>query len=92
MRSTPGSHGGDRVELLAGGRVRLACASTKGWTPRRTKTATSPEHPGTAVSWDGGVFEVLEADADRSGGVAYVLAPWEDRHTVRVFERYDAES
>jgi hypothetical protein len=92
MRSTPGSHGDDRVELLDDGRVRLACAAPKGWTPRRPKSPTSSEHPGTAVSWDGGVFEVLEASAYPSGGVAYVLAPWEERHTVRVFERYDAES
>jgi hypothetical protein len=92
MRSAPDSHGDDRAALLAGDRLCLACAASKGWAPRRTKTATSPEHPGTAVSWDGSVFEVLEAAADPSGGVAYILAPWEDRHTVRVLERYDAES
>jgi hypothetical protein len=92
MRSIPASHGDDRVELLAGGRVLLSCTAPKGWTPRWPKSPTSPEHPGTAVSWDSGVFEVLDASADPSGGVAYILAPWEDRHTVRVLERYDAES
>jgi hypothetical protein len=64
----------------------------KGWIPRRTKTATSPEHPGTAVAWEGAVFEVLDAAPDPSGGVNYTLASWEDRHTVRVLERYDAQS
>lgn len=70
----------------------LTCPLSKGWQPRRLRTATSPEHPGTAVRWAGRVYEVLEAVPDAAGGVTYRLAPWEDRHAIRVIESYDAES
>jgi hypothetical protein len=84
--------GTDRVEASAGGARVLTCDASKGWRARRPRTGTSPEHPGTAVAWEGAIFEVREAGATPSGGVRYTLAPWEDRHTVRVLERYDAES
>ncbi|HYX21367.1 MAG TPA: hypothetical protein VFA98_11040 [Thermoanaerobaculia bacterium] len=54
------------------------------------RTLTSAEHPGTAVEWDGLLYEVREAEPQADGGMRYVLAPWEERHVVRRAERYDA--
>lgn len=54
------------------------------------RTLTSAEHPGTAVQWDGLLYEVRETEPQADGGMRYALAPWEDRHAVRRAERYDA--
>lgn len=85
------THGSDRARTL-GGKVILHSSLPKGWTPRTPKTHTHAEHPGTTVMWDDQTLEVLEATALPTGGVRYVLAPWRDDHTIRTFERYDAES
>lgn len=86
------AHGTDRLKTGPDGSWILVCELPKGWAARRARTHTSPEHPGTAVRAEGEIFEVVEALAEPSGGVRYTLRPWEDRHTVRVLERYDAES
>jgi hypothetical protein len=51
---------------------------------------TRAEHPGTAVEWDGRVWEVRDAIPAADGSVRYRLAPWEERHAIRRMERYDA--
>jgi hypothetical protein len=66
------------------------CPLAKSWTARVPRTLTSAEHPGTAVDWDGALYEVREAEPTADGGMRYALAPWEDRHAVRRAERYDA--
>lgn len=83
--------GSDRVRV-AGERVILLSAISKGWTARVPKTLTTAEHPGTTVLWEDHYFEVLEAAVQPSGGVRYVLVPWREEHTIRTFESYDAES
>ena len=85
------SFGSDRVRESAGKRI-LHAPIAKGWTARSPRTATSAEHPGTAVLWDDEYFEVVEAAALPHGGIRYVLAPWRDDHTIRTFDRYDEES
>ncbi len=66
------------------------CPIAKSWTARVPRTLTSAEHPGTAVEWDGLLYEVREAEPQADGGMRYALAPWEERHVVRRAERYDA--
>ncbi len=85
------THGSDRARRV-GERVILQSAISKGWTPRTPKTNTHSEFPGTTVLWDEQYFEVIEATATQSGGVRYVLAEWQESHTIRTFEHYDAES
>ena len=82
--------GADRVEIGPAGSVVLVAAVSKSWTPRSPRTLTSAEHPGTAVEWDGRLFEVLDAAPSADGSIRYRLAPWEDRHAIRRIERYDA--
>jgi len=72
--------------------VILHSRISKGWTPRRPKTLTSAEFPGTTVVWGEESFEVLTAEEMQNGGVRYVLAPWRDEHTIRTLVRYDEES
>jgi hypothetical protein len=85
------THGSDRARRI-GERVILQSAISKGWTPRTPKTLTNAEFPGTTVLWDEEYFEVIEATATQSGGVRYVLAEWQESHTIRTLEHYDAES
>ena len=85
------THGSDRARRV-GERVILQSAISKGWTPRTPKTNTHSECPGTTVLWDEQYFEVIEATATQSGGVRYVLAEWQESHTIRTLEHYDAES
>jgi len=89
--TTP-AFGSDRAEPLPDGSVALTCAISKGWASRRAGSQTSAEHPGTAVRWNAGIFEVLEAAALPDGGTRYRLGPWQDRHAIRHIEAYDAPS
>jgi hypothetical protein len=84
--------GTDRLEAGDGGDTWLVCAVPKSWLPRQDKTLTRAEYPGTAVDWDGGVFEVLGAEPLADGGMRYRLAPWEEGHAIRRMERYDEDS
>jgi hypothetical protein len=87
-----GAFGQDLLERAPDGTVLLSSPTSKGWTPRRERTSTSAEHPGTAVRWEGKVFEVLEVRPLPDGAMRYKLAPWDFRHTIRVLEPYDASS
>ena len=68
----------------------LVCPIAKSWTARTPRTLTSAHHPGTAVDWEGLLYEVREADPQEDGGVRYALLPWEESHAIRRIERYDA--
>lgn len=81
------AYGKDRFRA-AGDRVVLLSAIPKGWTARTPAAGTHAEYPGTAVEWDGRMFEVVEAGA-AGDGVRYVLLPWRDDHVIRQLERYD---
>jgi hypothetical protein len=87
----PRAVGRDRLGVETAGQVLLDCDAPKGWRPRVPATPTSAEHPGTAVAWEGDFFEVLEA-RPRGAGVQYVLAPWDERHAMRVVATYSEGS
>lgn len=85
------AYGGDRVEEGEEGRVLLTTSSSKGWRGRSLAAAARRSaHPGTAVSWEGALYEVTEARSLPSGDVVYSLAPWDEAHAIRMLERYDA--
>jgi hypothetical protein len=84
--------GADRIDAGTGETIVLISALPKSWQPRAARTLTTPEYPGTAVEWDGRLFEILEADPTPSGGVRYRLGPWPDGHAIRRLERYDEVS
>lgn len=86
----PAPLGADRVETGPDGGIILACPAPKSWTPRAARTLTSSEHPGTAVEWEGLLYEVRDAIPGADGGIRYALAPWEEKHAIRRMERYDA--
>jgi hypothetical protein len=90
--TSPRAFGADQVRIGKGGEIELLCPFAKSWTPRGARTLTSSEHPGTAVEWNGRIFEVLDADPTAGRGMRYRLAAWEDRHAIRRLERYDEVS
>lgn len=75
------------------GRISLISPSPKGWRGRsRAVASRRSAHPGTAVTWDGAIYEVTEARPLPSGDVLYLLALWNDAQAIRTLERYDAPS
>src|SRR5262245_53518010 len=53
--------------------------------PRQAGSALRTPHPGTAVRVDGGLLEVVGIeDAAPPLRVAYLLAPFDERHTARL--------
>jgi len=85
----PLPHGPDTATEERDGAWIIVSPLPKGWRARRPRSRISPEHPGTAVSWDGQLFEVVAAREGRAGAATYFLERWEDRHTIRVIETYD---
>lgn len=84
------AYGGDRVEEGEGGKVSLTSASSKGWQGRSAAVPSRRSaHPGTAVTWDGALYEVTEARPLASGEVLYLLSPWDEAQAIRTLERYD---
>jgi hypothetical protein len=83
--------GSDRLERVPNGTLTLSCTMAKGWKAREV-TPRRALHPGTAVSWEGRVFEVVQARPLADGGVAYALAPWREDLAIRSLERYDESS
>jgi hypothetical protein len=85
----PRPYGPDQAHEERDGTWIVVAPAAKRWRARRSRTRISPEHPGTAVSWDGELFEVVSAQENEGGQSRYRLARWQDRHTIRVFDRYD---
>jgi hypothetical protein len=85
----PRPYGPDTATEERHGGWLIVSPLSKGWRARRPRSRISPEHPGTAVSWDGELFEVIAARESGAGETRYSLERWEDRHTIRVFETYD---
>jgi len=71
--------------------VTLSCPAAKGWKAREDAPRRAL-HPGTAVSWQERVFEVVETRPLSNGGVVYSLAPWREDLAIRSLERYDESS
>ena len=88
----PRAIGRDRLDVAGGGRLVLTCDVPKGWRARSPATATSAEHPGSAIRWEDQFFEVLEVRTAGGAAVQYVLALWDDRHAMRVVEAYSVEA
>ncbi|HEY6843799.1 MAG TPA: hypothetical protein VI391_06500 [Thermoanaerobaculia bacterium] len=78
--------GSDRVRKGEGDEIILSCRLSKGW------NAGNGKIPGTAVLWEERYFEVVAVDDLKQAGFRYVLAPWEEKHTMRLTDRYDAET
>jgi hypothetical protein len=89
---TPSAYGADQARTRASGEIELSCPFAKAWTARSGKTLSSAEYPGTAVEWDGRIYEVLGADPMPQGGMLYRLGPWPDHHAIRRLEHYDQVS
>ncbi|HSS44915.1 MAG TPA: hypothetical protein VLO07_06195 [Thermoanaerobaculia bacterium] len=83
------AYGQDFLEKVPDGTVFLSSPESKGWIARQERTPTRAEHPGTAVRWQGNVFEVLEAHPLSDGRIRYKLGPWDFRHAIRVLQPYD---
>lgn len=88
----PQAYGDDRLLPASAGQVLLYSPRAKEWRPRTPATELSSEHPGTAVIWEDDIWEVLEADEMPGFGVQYRLAPWDERHAIRLPLRYCPES
>jgi hypothetical protein len=84
--------GTDQTGTASEGGIWLICREPKGWRPRRGRSQTSSEYPGTAVRWEARLFEVVEAVSHPDGSVRYRLEIWPDRHAVRNIQTYDAAS
>jgi len=79
---------GDRVRLPEGFRLRrvdgglvVDCPfEPPGWTPRKVGDQIRADFPGSAVRYDGELFEVVSGEGrSDSDGVRYRLEPWDDR-------------
>lgn len=81
------AYGSDRLRMQ-GERIILFSPIPKNWVPRVEKTLTNPEHPGTAVSWDGEFYEVIAA-SQAGSSVRYELEAWKEVHMIRVVDVYD---
>lgn len=92
IAEVPKPAGADRVEPGPGAGLWLETAAAKGWVARSPAGPTSAEHPGTSVVWEDERYEVLAVEELPGGRVRYLLAPWDERHVIRVSDRYDAES
>lgn len=91
----PTPFGTDRLEPGPPGRegtLRLRCAVSKDWRPRVPGSIGRAEHPGTAVRWEGEVFEVIAVEVLPAGDIRYALAPWRAEVAIRVLEPYDEPS
>jgi hypothetical protein len=86
----PRAYGSDRVSP-AGSAFFIVASRDKGWRGRTPATLTTSEFPGTAVEWDGVMYEVVALQKSGSG-IRYRLEPWKDEQIVRQMEHYDAPS
>ena len=84
----PRPFGRDRLEPTDDGTVVLLSLRPKPWSPRPEAAPRGPVLPGTAVRWDGELFELLRVEPRPAGGFRHVLAPWDERNLVRSIVEY----
>ena len=84
----PRPTGRDRLEPTTDGTVVLLSLRPKGWSGREEGGPRAPVRPGTAVRWDGDLWEVLRVEPRAGGGWRHVLAPWDERNLVRSVVEY----
>ena len=84
----PRPAGRDRLEPTSDGTVVLLSLRPKGWSGREEGGPRAPLRAGTAVRWDGELWEVLRVEPRAGGGWRHVLAPWDERHVVRGLVEY----
>ena len=80
--------GRDRLEPTTDGTIVLLALRPKPWKGRQEVSPRAPLVPGTAVRWDGELYEVLSVEPRPSGGYRHVLAHWDDRYLVRNLVEY----
>ncbi|MBK6406456.1 MAG: hypothetical protein IPF66_16270 [Holophagales bacterium] len=80
--------GRDRLEPTSDETIALLSLHPKPWAGREEVSPRAPVLPGTAVRWDGELFEVLSVEPRPGGGWRHVLAPWDDRFLVRTLVEY----
>ncbi|MBL8115200.1 MAG: hypothetical protein JNK60_20120 [Acidobacteria bacterium] len=82
----PSPLGRDRLETPGpedgAATVVLASRQEKDW-EGRVEGARGPAQAGTAVRWEGEIWEVLRVSYAASGGVRYAMAPWDERNLIR---------
>src|SRR5512139_505296 len=83
--------GRDRLEPTGDDTIVLLSLRPKSWTGREEVSPRAPVLPGTAVRWEGELYEVLRVELRAGGGYRHVLAPWDDRYLVRNLVDYGAE-
>ncbi|HEV8269108.1 MAG TPA: hypothetical protein VGR00_12775 [Thermoanaerobaculia bacterium] len=63
----------------------------KSWSARENAAPGAVVRTGTAVQWDGRIFEVVRVEPREGGGFRHVLQPWDEREIVRTFVEYGVE-
>ena len=86
----PRPAGRDRLEPTSDETVVLLSLRPKGWSGREEGGPRAPLRPGTAVRWEGDLWEVLLVEPRAGGGWRHVLAPWDERNLVRSVVEYGA--
>ncbi|MBK8596662.1 MAG: hypothetical protein IPP07_10360 [Holophagales bacterium] len=80
--------GRDRLEPTTDETIVLLSLRPKPWSGREEVSPRAPVLPGTAVRWDGELYEVLRVEPRAGGGFRHVLAHWDDRYLVRTLVEY----
>jgi hypothetical protein len=88
----PTPFGGDRVITRPGGEIILLSSTDKGWLARQSRGHGGGVHPGSAVQWEGAVYEVVSLEEMPGGRRRYHLLPWSEELLIRASEAYDPES
>src|SRR5512133_3292866 len=83
--------GRDRIEPTSDETIVLLSLRPKSWTGREEVSPRAPVVPGTAIRWEGELYEVLRVELRAGGGYRHVLAPWDDRYLVRNLVEYGSE-
>jgi hypothetical protein len=80
--------GRDRLEPTTDETIVLLSLHPKPWSGREEVSPRAPVLPGTAVRWEGELYEVLSTEPRAGGGFRHVLASWDDRYLVRTLVEY----
>lgn len=80
--------GRDRLEPTSDETIVLLSLRPKPWSGREEVSPRAPVLPGTAVRWEGELYEVLSVAPREGGGFRHVLARWDDRYLVRSLVEY----